>query len=150
MCHSAVHSDTHHTGKSCIILSKMLGIHDNNSPFIEYMKLLDKKQIYDKCRQRSKRYKFSRHMSRKRRCYRSFMRNSLYNSSSNISVQEHSYGINLNQWTPTKWNKCHQQQIYVFLPSLWKYAACIEIMASAFPFIKASLTCVINAGWFQW
>ena len=97
MCHSAVHSDTHHTGKSCILLSKMLGIHDISSPFVQFMKLVDKKQIYDKARQRSKQFKFSRHISRKRKFYRRYIGNSLYRSGSNVSTNDHSYGINLNQ-----------------------------------------------------
>ena len=95
LCHSAVHSSTLGTGKSTIILAATLGIHNKQSdPFHKEMIGRDKRSHYDKNYKLTSKYKTKRYYSRKKRCNRKLIRNSLYQDKNETMTVEHSYAIN--------------------------------------------------------
>ena len=95
LCHSSVHSSTHKIGKSTLLIAKAIGIkYAANDPFSLYMNKADKLFEYRKKYQMTLKYKMKRYLSRKRRCNRKLIQNSMYRNQNHSSVVDHAYGNN--------------------------------------------------------
>lgn len=69
LCHSAVHSRTLGTGRSSLAIASLVGIkYKVTDPICKEMLKLDSNFTYHSQRKRSKQYKISRHLARKRKC----------------------------------------------------------------------------------
>ena len=95
LCHSSVHSSTHNTGKSTVLIAKAIGIkYATNSPFSSFMNRTDKVFEYRKKYQMTLKYKMRRYLSRKIRCNRKLLQNSVYRNQNHSSALDHMYGNN--------------------------------------------------------
>ena len=97
LCHSAVHSQTFGTGKSCILIAKMLKIKNSRkNPMHHHMSKRDQKSVYDSRRQTTFQFKRNRYLNKKKRINRKLQKDSALN---NPEVSEHhNYAINPYQW----------------------------------------------------
>ena len=98
LCHSAVHSATFGTGKSSLIIASAIGIkYKLTDPICRQMLRIDAKTSYHSLRKRSRQYKISRYLSRKRKCCKKLQENSMYQNASKEMSHEHAYGFNMNK-----------------------------------------------------
>lgn len=93
LCHSALHSQTFGTGKSCILIAKMLKIKNSRkNPMHYHMSKRDQKSVYDSKRQTTLQFKRNRYLNKKKKINRKLQKDSALN---NPEVSEHhNYAIN--------------------------------------------------------
>ena len=98
LCHSAVHSSTFGTGRSSLAIASAIGI-KYKATYLMYKQMLkiDANTDCHSQRKRSKQYKLSRHLSRKKKCCKKLQANSLYENVSEETSNEHAYGTNINK-----------------------------------------------------
>ena len=95
LCHSSVHSSTHSVGKSTAIIAKAIGLkYATNGPFSLSMAKADRLFAYRKKYQMTLKYKMKRYLSRKIRCNRKLIQNSIYRNQNHSSAVDHMYGTN--------------------------------------------------------
>ena len=93
MCHSAVHSDTHGTGHSTLIIAKEIGIfYCEDSPFYDHMINIDTRNIFHKERQKSELYRQERYFRKLHQVNRKLLENSMYNMPS-VSTELYNFAI---------------------------------------------------------
>ena len=98
LCHSAVHSNSLGAGKSSLAIASSIGIkYKANDPICTQMRKLDATRAYHSLRRRTKQYKLSRHLSRKRKSCKKILNQSLYENATQKVANEHAYGININK-----------------------------------------------------
>ena len=94
LCHSAVHSDTHKTGLSTLLIAKEIGLkYCKSDPFYRHMIHTDKRFQFWKTYMKTLKYKNRRHLTRKLKCNRALLQDSMYKNNESVCVREHRYGI---------------------------------------------------------
>ncbi len=95
LCHSATHSLSLGSGRATIALAKAIGLQVKiQSPMYQQLIKNDKTRKYHAKRKKTKEYKHSRYLSKKRKSNRKQLECSLYSSeaSSSQASSEHNYG----------------------------------------------------------
>ena len=96
MCHSAVHSASHGSGQSVVLLAKEVGLKWKTSgPFHKHMVKRDQQSRYHRQRKQTTQYRASRYLTRRRKTTKKIRELSLYNNAGPSTSNEHSYGLNV-------------------------------------------------------
>ena len=96
MCHSAVHSASHGSGQSVVLLAKEVGLKWKvNGPFQRNMLKRELSNTYHRERKKTRAYKSSRYLARRKKANKKLRELSLYNNATPSTSTEHSYGVNV-------------------------------------------------------